>query len=173
MLQDRKGEVLLAYYTLSALHLYTVARRTKAGSAERALACAPMLLLNFCVPFLFDRHTEPCLLLVIVFGVTWQANFKVRGPAVACPSSRLMYLLYECGVELHACCCMAFFPQHACTHAGVRRMCARIAGLCLNRSGLCQPLDFLQFWAVLWLPIAVHRVTQSAACCRVSSWIDV
>ena len=40
-------------------------------------------------------------------------------------------------------------------------MHAQIVGLCLNRGGLCQPLDFLQFWAALWLPIAVRGVTRS------------
>ena len=71
-------EILLGYYTLAALHVYHLGRRTKAGSVERALACMPILPCNLFVPFLFDRHEEPCLFLIMVFGVTWQANFKVR-----------------------------------------------------------------------------------------------
>jgi hypothetical protein len=78
MLQDRKVEILLGTYTLAALHVYNLGQRTKAGSAERALACMPVFLCNLFVPFLFDRHKEPCLFLIMVFGTTWQANFKAR-----------------------------------------------------------------------------------------------
>ena len=78
VLRNRPLEALLAYFTVSAMHLYSLAPRTMAGSAERALACMPVLLINLFMPFLVDRHSEPCLFIVAVFAVAWQANFKAR-----------------------------------------------------------------------------------------------
>ena len=67
VLRDRPMEALLVYFTVSAMHIYSIAQRTKAGSAERALACSPVLLINLFVPFLVDRHIEPCLYITAVF----------------------------------------------------------------------------------------------------------
>jgi hypothetical protein len=138
---DRLAAVL-AYCTVVALFLHKVVKRWPPGSIQCTMACLPVLLSNLMVPWLFDRKAELLTFVSICFLMVWLTQFKVR----------------QCSMPT---CVVCFPPASASQQRAVHAV--QVAGLCLNRGSLCQSLDFMQFWAVLWLPITPQQVTQSAS----------
>lgn len=130
--------LLLAYCFVAGAFLYIVCKKASAGSLQRVFASVLVVVGNCVVLNLFDVWSEVVTACAVFFLFVWLSTFKVM-TLIACQMQQGARMLED------------------------ETLLSQIAGLCTNRGPLCQPLDFLQFLAVLWLPITPQLVVQSTS----------